>query len=557
MPNAISYIRFSSGPQGKGSTTERQEKLIERWFAEHPEVHQSLLSQQDLGVSAFKGDHLNHGLGRILGAIDAGEIKAGDFILVENIDRIGRLEPFQMVELIQRIVSKDVTIVTLEDGYVYSRDALNNDMSSLYILIGKIQQAHQYSQTLSRRIRAAYERKAIKARKGERVKLLTPFWLNKDGAIDARKGEIVRACVDLYMKGHGHRQIILSLRGQYPEVAGMHPRTLQRWLTHRALIGEWNNAGDPIPNVFEPLLDPRTFYLLQKEQARRTKIMSPEETYDLSGIVVCKNCGGRFYYRRKAHKGYTIIYANCSTYLKRGKPYCDNNKTWAYEVLRSILQFTMGLNFQAISFDRATAEIVQEIEALKQRRSEVNDSINRLLDVLEKIPDQQNTIDRLKILEDTKQSIESDIFSLEGKIRSTEITEEVAMENYDRAAELGDELADDPIALRETLKRSGYQIRLNSNHAEIPFSGEEDIRFELLGRSTRFKCYFVRADIKDESSGLEDEFFYAVDRRGVIDVKFTKEDLMQALQNSDFKKSYSIKFSDGLVQEEIVFHAEA
>lgn len=199
MPKAISYIRFSSSQQGRGSTTERQRELIANWFAGNPEVKQSNLSQQDLGVSAFKGDHLNHGLGKILAAIEANEITIGDFILVEAIDRIGRLEPFEMVELIQRIVASGVSIVTLEDGNVYSRNSLNNDMSSLYILIGKIQQAHQYSQTLSRRIKAAYERKRIKARKGERVKVITPFWLNKEGKIDPTNGVIVRKCIGLWL----------------------------------------------------------------------------------------------------------------------------------------------------------------------------------------------------------------------------------------------------------------------------------------------------------------------------------------------------------------------
>ena len=125
MPKAISYQRFSAIHQGKGSTLDRQQQLIDQWVDQHPDVERSNLSVTDKGKSAYKGDHLNHGLGLILAAIKSGEIKAGDYILVEAIDRIGRLQPTDMVELINGIVKAGVTIVTLEDKTEYTKASLN------------------------------------------------------------------------------------------------------------------------------------------------------------------------------------------------------------------------------------------------------------------------------------------------------------------------------------------------------------------------------------------------------------------------------------------------
>jgi DNA invertase Pin-like site-specific DNA recombinase len=557
VAKAISYIRFSSAPQGKGSTTERQNQLIQNWFDAHPNVERSSLSQQDLGISAFRGTHLNHGLGRILQAVEQNEISGGDYILVEAIDRIGRLEPFEMVELIQRIVANGVIIVTLEDGQVYSRDSLNNEMASLFILIGKIQQAHQYSQSLSKRISAAYERKRRKARKGQPIKIATSFWLTSDGKIDPKKGPIVKKCIELYLKGYGHRRIILTLRDTYPILADVHPSTLRRWFKHRSLIGEWPNGDDPIPGVFEPLIDLETFYLLQSEMAERSRRMSPEQTYDLSGIVVCSRCDGRFYYRRKKHRDYTIIYANCSTYLKRGKPYCDNNRTWAYEVLRSILQFTMEVGFQSVSWDSAIASATQKVKALKQRKSETNDSIERLLNVLSQVPDQQNTIDRLRELEDAKQAIDKEIRETEAQaLGPAEPSEERAWANYEDAMELATKLAEDPIQLRETLKRSGYRIVLDGSTATVSPFPEISGQFHLIRRSTKHSCYLVRADVGQEQEEWAGQYFLAIDRMGVIAVCHSEADLEELLSKPESREEYAVDFDDGPLPSHLALMAK-
>ena len=551
MAKAVSYVRFSSAPQGKGSTTERQNLLIDDWFSKNPDIERSGLSQQDLGISGFRGKHLNHGLGRILHAIEQEEINDGDFILVEAVDRIGRLEPFEMMDLIRRIVAGGVTIVTLEDGQIYSRESLNNEMASLYILIGKIQQAHHYSQTLSRRLSAAYERKRRKARKGEKIRIANAFWLKKEGTVDPDRGEIVRKCIDLYLKGHGTRRIILTLREEYPLLAGVHPTTLKRWFSSRALIGEWQNGNDPIAGVFEPLVNTETFYLLQHTLAERAKQMSPEQTYDLSGIVVCGRCGGRFYYRRKKHNDYTIIYANCSTYLKRGMPYCDNNRTWAYEVLRAILQLTMANSFISLQHDTQIRDAARKVEILRQQEKELNQSIERLLDVISAVPDQQNTLDRLKELDEAKKSIRVQIRAAETAAVQLAPDEEALWDTLASAEALAEELSSDPIALRETLKRHGYRIVLDGSAANVKPFPESQPRFSLEGRSTKHNCYLVKADVGDIGEEWEAEYYLAVDRKGVISVAFSRSDLEESLSNPGQRQSYAFEFGDGLVPEEL------
>ena len=144
MPAAFSYARFSSAIQKKGSSLERQQAMVGSWILRHPEYALGNLTFQDLGRSGWKGDHIKDGGGfaELLAAVKAGVIQAGDAVLVESIDRAGRLDTLDMLtRVIAPILDAGVSIITLDDNVVYTRQSL--DGGSIYILLGKIQAARQ------------------------------------------------------------------------------------------------------------------------------------------------------------------------------------------------------------------------------------------------------------------------------------------------------------------------------------------------------------------------------------------------------------------------------
>ena len=62
MKKVYSYIRFSSTKQAFGDSHRRQSKAIQDWLANHPDhILDESLSFEDLGRSAFHGDHLKEG----------------------------------------------------------------------------------------------------------------------------------------------------------------------------------------------------------------------------------------------------------------------------------------------------------------------------------------------------------------------------------------------------------------------------------------------------------------------------------------------------------------
>lgn len=95
---AYSYVRFSSPEQLKGDSLRRQLSLSAGYAKRHGFVVDESLKLQDLGVSAYKGKHLQRGaLGGFLKAIENGQVLAGSVLLVEALDRISRQEPWDAI----------------------------------------------------------------------------------------------------------------------------------------------------------------------------------------------------------------------------------------------------------------------------------------------------------------------------------------------------------------------------------------------------------------------------------------------------------------------------
>lgn len=487
MPKAISYMRFSAIHQGKGSTLERQKELIEEWFHHHPDIKRSNLSSIDYGKSGFTGKD-QHGLDKIRAAVEAGQILAGDYILVEAIDRIGRLQPLKMIERITSIVNRGVVIVTLEDGQEYSQNTLNNNASSLYILAGKVQQAHDYSKQLSRRLLKAYERKRRLAKEGSSISLHTPVWLTSKGKLDPVKSEMVKECISLYLKGYGARRVILDLIPKYPDLSRVHPSTFKKWFTNRVIVGEWDTLGERIPDVFEPLIDLPTFYRLQKELDYRKRAMSPEKTYQLSGLVVCGECGGKYHFRRKKHKDFTIIYSNCSTYLKRGSHFCKNKMSSPYEVLKYVYEETCGSKIAENAFNNFSSQKSIKIEEINILITEKNEEINRFLELANSIPSLSNLKDKLSKLSDEKEELMSQLLAIEAELSDGNNFTET---DYGYINYLIDEYQSDSIQKRDLLAKMGYKIKVTGNKVEMIEGFSYKQTFTVTKRSQKLGCYLV------------------------------------------------------------------
>lgn len=301
MPTAHSYLRYSSSQQAGGDSVERQEELIAKWLKDHPEYVLGGLRFKDLGKSGYTGKHLDNGFGKLRAAVETGAIKSGDFILVEAIDRTGRLNPSDMLNILTSITSAGVNIITLDDGIQYSRDP--NAANNLFLLVAKVQQAYQYSDAISRRVKGSYKRKREAAGPGVFTERRTPLWLENTGT-EIRLVESVAPYIaqifEDYACGIGERRILNRIRGQHPLLENLNPTTIKKWLKNPVAIGVWQPwpvdgvEQAPIEGVYPAVITKELWYRVQKRLASATKIKSASSFYLLSGLVKCGACGGNY-----------------------------------------------------------------------------------------------------------------------------------------------------------------------------------------------------------------------------------------------------------------------
>lgn len=118
----------------------------------------------NLGVSAYSGDNVREGaLGRFLSLVEAKKISSKSYLLIENFDRLSRENVMDAFALLSRILSAGITVVTLVDNQVYTKDSISKDFGQLIISLASMFRAHEESATKSKRVRAAMKAKRAAA----------------------------------------------------------------------------------------------------------------------------------------------------------------------------------------------------------------------------------------------------------------------------------------------------------------------------------------------------------------------------------------------------------
>ncbi len=255
----------------------------------------------DDGISAFKGDNILRGrLGEFLRLVDEKKVRAGSVLVVENIDRLTRQNVLDAQELFISIINRGVTIVTLTDKQVYSRELINENPFLLYTSLGSMMLANEESRKKSIRVSDAVQARYAKARKGKKLKGHTPPWCEfRDEQFSPLPERVatVRRIFSDYKKGLGAMLIAKKLNAENVPPMG---RTTKDWykkairdlLMDKRLIGhaEHLNVQDYYPRIIANEL----FYATQasRQKRRRFKGRASKNVGNLfSGLVRCGACG--------------------------------------------------------------------------------------------------------------------------------------------------------------------------------------------------------------------------------------------------------------------------
>jgi DNA invertase Pin-like site-specific DNA recombinase len=474
--------------QTAGTSVERQEQMIANWLNDHPEYDLYKDQYKDLAASGFHGEHIEQGggFGMLLDAIHRGAIQAGDVVLVEAIDRTGRLDATDMLGILHPIISAGVSIITLDDNHTYNRASLNG--AGLFVLSAKIQSAHQYSAALSRRIEASYEIRRKAAREGKRPKRWTPIWLTTNGDVIGPIADQVKLAFELYVSGMGKSAIAKRMRDSgIPELAKCSGPGVAGWLKNRCVLGDWEAHKDNpdketevIAGVY-PLIV--SLSLFQKAQIHRERVAkaSPVQhsKHFLVGLVKCSLCGKNYVYQNVNGKPHNM---KCRVHTNDKQ--CSNNVCIPKPVMQAILAWTGDkAKLDGIATLHTSVNEV-EIATLRAEIDSVSFKIQGLTDTIKALGAYDEALKDLKAL-----VVERD--QHQARLTLLERTESMpGVEYWQHQAEMWWMEENDPERLSALMQQAGYTITVHPDKT-IRVSGVDTL-FRYDGYNVGAKTYRVQ-----------------------------------------------------------------
>ncbi len=418
-PKAYSYLRFSNPDQMKGDSLRRQAEATQSYADCHGLDLDTELTFRDLGVSAFRGTNARTGaLGAFLNAVNSGQVPKGSFLLVENLDRVSRQDPWDALPVFQQIINAGITIATLQDGKEYSCTDMRENplkiMESLFVMV----RANEESETKSRRLKAAWKNKKNRAvTEGHKLTRTAPAWLElRDGEFEVREdcAAVVRQIFELALKGHGKTAIAYRFNqkgvthfgnNKARKANGWYPSYVGKILRNEAVIGRFQpmrRAYDPktgkrrhepdgpaIENYFPVIVDEEIYYRVQRTKPGVSGHKGKPLANILSGLVYCGKCGGKLHHVSKGRTPRHGSYLACDN--ARRKHTCDAKSVRYDPILNAVLNSLEAgeLDIRAILSNGEAdkrQEIIYRIDAIAGQTDELQTGTINLLDILSRQP---------------------------------------------------------------------------------------------------------------------------------------------------------------------------
>lgn len=404
-PLAFSYIRMSTEIQIRGDSLRRQKEASATYAAANNLELAESFKLEDIGRSAFKGDHVSQGsLGLFLKKIESGEIPKGSYLLVESLDRLSREAVEHAAVQFFGILKAGVNVVTLADNRVYL--AGQTEFSDIIYSIVVMARAHDESKTKSLRVSAAWQNKR---RNAQQVKMtrVAPAWMKLANdrshfILDEDRARTVKLIFDEADAGKGSYQIAraLNMRGVPPigRSNGWHESYVTKLLTNRAVIGEFQPHtfvdgkrlpdGESVEGYYPAIVSVEQFERIQLARKRRLlrgagpKGQTQKNLF--SGVAKCGYCDGRMLLVDKGDGPKGGVYLRCDN-SRRGHE-CTASSWRLSHFETAFLYFVRELDLESVlssSQDDAERQRLEDrvvvVQALRERWRTARDGAFDLL----------------------------------------------------------------------------------------------------------------------------------------------------------------------------------
>lgn len=347
----IPYIRYSNARQEAGSSRERQRELAaetntRKGWTQLPFV-------EDLGKSAFHGDHLKAELGKLTADVVAGVYPAGTVISAEKIDRLCRQGYDALNDWMKIVVNAGLRVYTIDDGKLYDSENLSRGLESQMVRLMKAEVAREYVEGMQGRVIVGIRKRQTLARELGRPTSLRkstfdnlPGWLEwaaEEVKVVEFRAEVVRDIYRWSADGLGSAAIASRLNeaGRYTfrRNRPWQPSSIYKLLESPNVEGDFiptidGQPGEVIHDFYERIVEADLVKRGREAKARRRSLKGCGPSQDFvnvfAGVTKCGQCGGRLHVQKcKDGKGVVRRYFRCDAASRSAG--CDRKEMLSYE----------------------------------------------------------------------------------------------------------------------------------------------------------------------------------------------------------------------------------
>ncbi|WP_458128785.1 recombinase family protein [Pseudomonas sp. Z2-11] len=491
-----SYKRISSRTQREGTGIDRQEALIQEHLARHKlELTREFV---DLGISGFRGKNARIGaLKEFLDLISQGVIKANDILLVENFDRLTRMNGIDATKLVVDILSSKIIIITLGDNQVY--DYRQEDHSSILFKINFVlSRANEESRIKKNRSLGAWKKKHNEAKSSNKVMTKKlPYWVSYDeeseklNLIKNRANEVKRIFELLELFGCARTAIEINKTETDKKWTLIAIRHLSRAKSVYGCLEIYKTKTEngesadyeELENYYPAVISKEKFFNIQ------TKLNIRAETHEkkgreakgfrnvFKGVIFCEHCDTALHQHFTKRKNKEYMYLLCAKSLVNACPAARKifiPYNYIYEPFMLYYK-----NFGLEKIIRKSGDAQSLIESRNACNAELEDKQKTIEKILESI--ELSGGDIPKVLLSRIRKIETDINGLTSRVDNIDL--EISRMNLYVEAEQAisrsdiDSLLDNEegrIRFNLLLKESQVQIRVLKRFEDSePFDGQD------------------------------------------------------------------------------------
>ena len=389
------YGRFSSLPQERGDSKRRQIEGAKA-YAEKNGITVTGTPYFDEGVSGKAEANLEKEFGRLLK-----EVKSGEIVLCEFLDRIGRQNPFLVGKLIYDLVQQDVTVIAWAEGKEINKENIN-ELSTQFAVFTGSAVSHADNVRKMKRLREtnanALKQGVAGKQSGSLVKYLPQCfkWNFTENKIylDETAADVIRRIYKLFNDGTGKTTICKILNSENvptlykTSVIGTKKPwmevSIKNILKNESYAGVLNVKGNRItciPKVVSHAEFDKAQLLLRRYSMRRGKTSGRVNNL-FNGLAVCKSCGGTVNVnvcppRKPGNK--TVYMYRCKN-ARLGV--CKDHKMLHADVVEYMfMTFCFMGDTSLVKAD--TTETLHRIQAAKNKVEKIKAAISNLYDLVE------------------------------------------------------------------------------------------------------------------------------------------------------------------------------